>query len=73
VAARWDGAEDMGVPALVTQAQAASRPILERLGFEAHGRTVMLVHNAAGDTSERSIIRIDCGMTSMCRARTPTA
>ena len=33
VAARWDDAVQRGTPALVTQAGAMSRPILERLGF----------------------------------------
>ena len=35
VRARWDDAVDRGTPALVTQAGAMSRPILERLGFVA--------------------------------------
>lgn len=35
VRARWDDAVAAGTPALVTQAGALSRPILERLGFEA--------------------------------------
>jgi hypothetical protein len=35
VGARWDHAVAAGTPALVTQAGARSRPILERLGFEA--------------------------------------
>ena len=35
VRARWDEAEARGTPALVTQAGAMSRPILERLGFRA--------------------------------------
>jgi hypothetical protein len=34
VRARWDDAVVRGTPALVTQAGALSRPILERLGFE---------------------------------------
>jgi hypothetical protein len=33
VAARWEDAVARGTPALVTQAGAMSRPILERLGF----------------------------------------
>lgn len=33
VRARWDAAVERGTPALVTQAGAMSRPILERLGF----------------------------------------
>ncbi|MGI8422424.1 MAG: GNAT family N-acetyltransferase [Gaiellaceae bacterium] len=35
VVARWDDAVRRGTPALITQAGAMSRPILERLGFEA--------------------------------------
>lgn len=35
VTARWDDAVARGMPALVTQAGAMSRPILERLGFRA--------------------------------------
>jgi GNAT superfamily N-acetyltransferase len=34
VAARWDEATRRGTPALITQAGAMSRPILQRLGFE---------------------------------------
>lgn len=33
VRARWDAAVERGTPALITQAGAMSRPILERLGF----------------------------------------
>jgi hypothetical protein len=33
VAARWADAVERGTPALVTQAGAMSKPILERLGF----------------------------------------
>jgi len=43
VYARWKAAEEAGAPALVTQAQAASRPILERLGFHATGTIEVLV------------------------------
>lgn len=43
VRARWDAAQRVGAPALVTQAQAASRPILERLGFRATGVIKVLV------------------------------
>jgi GNAT superfamily N-acetyltransferase len=43
VRARWDAARDSGAPALVTQAQAASRPILERLGFRSTGTIPVLV------------------------------
>lgn len=46
VRARWDAAEGMGAPALVTQAQAASRPILQGLGFQPTGRIVVLVDHA---------------------------
>jgi GNAT superfamily N-acetyltransferase len=37
VAARWEEAVGRGTPALITQGGAMSRPILERLGFEAVG------------------------------------
>ena len=40
---RWDAAIAMGAPALVTQAQAASRPILERLGFRSVGSIAVLI------------------------------
>ena len=43
VRARWDAAQRLGAPALVTQAQAASRPILERLGFQAAAAIKVLV------------------------------
>jgi GNAT superfamily N-acetyltransferase len=43
VYARRKAAEEAGAPALVTQAQAASRPILERLGFHATGTIEVLV------------------------------
>ena len=39
IRARWMAARRSGAPALVTQAQAASRPILDRLGFRA-GATI---------------------------------
>jgi GNAT superfamily N-acetyltransferase len=42
VHARWRAAEQAGAPALVTQAQAASRPILERLGFRPTGTIEVL-------------------------------
>lgn len=48
VRARWDAAERRGSPALVTQAQAASRPILERLGFRATGVIAVLVDRLSG-------------------------
>ncbi|HEX4008507.1 MAG TPA: hypothetical protein VHX62_00780 [Solirubrobacteraceae bacterium] len=52
VSARWQEAERLGAPALVTQAGSMSRPILERLGFVAVGRVDMLVDDfgAAGAT-----------------------
>ena len=43
VHARWHAARRAGTQALVTQAQAASRPILERLGFRATGAIEVLV------------------------------
>jgi hypothetical protein len=43
VRARWDVAKALRSPALVTQAQATSRPILERLGFRAAGTIAVLV------------------------------
>jgi GNAT superfamily N-acetyltransferase len=48
VRARWDAAKRLGAPALVTQAQAASRPILERLGFRATGVIKVLVDRPSG-------------------------
>ena len=48
VRARWDASQAMGAPALVTQAKAASRPILERLGFRTAGSIVVLVDFVAG-------------------------
>ena len=48
VRARWDAAQRVGAPALVTQAQAASRPILERLGFRATGVIKVLVDRPSG-------------------------
>jgi GNAT superfamily N-acetyltransferase len=41
--ARWDEAAARGTPALMTQAGAMSRPILERLGFEPVGHVHMLL------------------------------
>ena len=43
VHARWAEAKERGLPALVTQAGSMSRPILERLGFQAVGRIDMLL------------------------------
>jgi GNAT superfamily N-acetyltransferase len=43
VHARWEAAERAGAAVLVTQAQAASRPILERLGFRSTGTIEVLV------------------------------
>lgn len=41
--ARWEEAARKGTPALITQAGAMSRPILERLGFERVGEVHMLL------------------------------
>lgn len=46
--ARWQEAQAMGLPALVTQAGAMSRPILERLGFVAIGRVDIVVDEFDG-------------------------
>ena len=43
VHARWIEARERGLPALLTQGGSMSRPILERLGFEAVGRVDMLI------------------------------
>ena len=43
VAARWADAVERGTPALVTQAGAMSRPILERLGFRAVAEITILL------------------------------
>jgi hypothetical protein len=43
IRARWDEAVTRGTPALMTQAGAMSRPILERLGFEPVGHVHMLL------------------------------
>lgn len=43
--ARWDEAAARGTPALMTQAGAMSRPILERLGFKPVGHVHMLLDN----------------------------
>jgi hypothetical protein len=50
VRVRWDAAKAMGAPALVAQAQAASRPILERLGFRSAGSIAVLI-DRAGDVN----------------------
>jgi predicted N-acetyltransferase YhbS len=47
---RWDAAVAMGAPALVTQAQAASRPILERLGFRSAASIAVLI-DQTGDAA----------------------
>lgn len=44
VAARWEEAVRRGTPALVTQAGAMSRPILERLGFKQVAELTVLLH-----------------------------
>ena len=41
--ARWDEAVARGTPALITQGGSMSRPILERVGFEAVGHIHMLL------------------------------
>ena len=46
VRARWDDAVAAGTPALTTQAGAMSRPILERLGFEAVAEQEVLLDPA---------------------------
>jgi GNAT superfamily N-acetyltransferase len=51
VSARWQEAQRLGAPALVTQAGSMSRPILERLGFVAVGRVDMLVDDFAADAT----------------------
>ena len=43
VRTRWDDAVSDGTPVLITQGGSMSRPILERLGFEAVGHVHMLV------------------------------
>jgi len=43
VAARWADAVERGTPALVTQAGAMSRPILERLGFRTVAEITILL------------------------------
>jgi hypothetical protein len=49
---RWQEAVRLGTPVLLTQAGAMSRPILERLGFDAVGRVEMLV-DEFGPATER--------------------
>jgi hypothetical protein len=49
---RWDAAVAVGAPALVAQAQVASRPILERLGFRSAGSIAVLI-DQAGDAGSR--------------------
>jgi hypothetical protein len=52
--ARWDEAVLLGTPTLITQGGSMSRPILERLGFQAVGDVHVLV-DAFGDARrERS-------------------
>jgi hypothetical protein len=43
IRARWDDAEALGTPALITQGGSMSLPILERLGFERIGEVHMLL------------------------------
>jgi hypothetical protein len=51
VRARWDAAVAMGAPVLVTQAQAASRPILERLGFRSVASIAVLIDHRGATPS----------------------
>jgi hypothetical protein len=54
VRVRWEAAVAMGAPALVTQAQGASRPILERIGFRTAGSIAVLVdHTRTAATPPR--------------------
>jgi GNAT superfamily N-acetyltransferase len=48
--ARWDEVVARGTPALMTQAGAMSRPILERLGFEPVGHVHMLLDEFGPDS-----------------------
>lgn len=54
VRARWDAAAAMGAPALVTQAQDASRPILERIGFKTAGSITVFVDHLRGESCARA-------------------
>jgi GNAT superfamily N-acetyltransferase len=49
IRARWEEATGQGLHALVTQAGAMSRPILQRLGFRPVGRIDMLIDDFGGD------------------------
>ena len=49
IRARWDEAGELGLHALVTQAGAMSRPILERLGFRPVGSVDMLIDDFGTD------------------------
>jgi GNAT superfamily N-acetyltransferase len=51
IRARWEAARRTGIPVLVTQAQAASRPILEGLGFRATGTIQVLLDRRNFHTS----------------------
>jgi hypothetical protein len=53
VAARWDAAAERGTPALVTQAGAMSKPILERLGFRAVCEIRIMLDDPDGVASSR--------------------
>ena len=53
VRARWDAAAERGTPALVTQAGAMSKPILERLGFRAVCEIRILLDDPDGVASSR--------------------
>jgi hypothetical protein len=48
IRARWEDAVARGTPVLVTHAGAMSRPILERLGFEASSRIEILLDETLG-------------------------
>ena len=53
VRARWEAAAERGTPALVTQAGAMSKPILERLGFRAVCEIHILLDDPDGVASSR--------------------
>jgi hypothetical protein len=53
VHARWEAAHETGQAVLVTQAQEASRPILERLGFQATGTIEVLVDHPSKPSGDR--------------------
>jgi GNAT superfamily N-acetyltransferase len=69
VRACWDAAQRSGAPALVTQAQAASRPILERLGFRSTGVIQVLVDRRPGGGSALSRPAQAEGLTAVANPR----